>query len=134
MAQGHEGAPSTLIVGQSGGPTAVINSSLVGVLREARAQGIRRVYGMRYGIRGLLLGDLGCGGLSHNAQPDCCFIGSGQDSCIPGYDQNRWWRHCRSRLLNQYQQDCKNNCVHSTSFNAPQVRNSEADRAARARP
>src|SRR5438132_4202343 len=58
MAQGHEGAPSTLIVGQSGGPTAVINSSLVGVLREARAQGIRRVYGMRYGIRGLLLGDL----------------------------------------------------------------------------
>jgi ATP-dependent phosphofructokinase / diphosphate-dependent phosphofructokinase len=50
--------PSTLIVGQSGGPTAVINSSLVGVLREARAQGIKRVYGMRYGVRGLLLGDL----------------------------------------------------------------------------
>src|ERR687884_496401 len=58
MAHGHEGPPSTLIVGQSGGPTAVINSSLVGVLREARAQGIKRVYGMRYGIRGLLLGDL----------------------------------------------------------------------------
>jgi 6-phosphofructokinase 1 len=53
-----EHAPSTLIVGQSGGPTAVINSSLVGVLREARAQGIKRVYGMRYGIRGLLVGDL----------------------------------------------------------------------------
>ncbi|MDQ6695566.1 MAG: diphosphate--fructose-6-phosphate 1-phosphotransferase, partial [Chloroflexota bacterium] len=50
--------PSTLIVGQSGGPTAAINSSLVGVLREARAQGIRRVYGMRHGIRGLLSGDL----------------------------------------------------------------------------
>ncbi|MFL5733387.1 MAG: diphosphate--fructose-6-phosphate 1-phosphotransferase [Chloroflexia bacterium] len=58
MAPSSEGAPSTLIVGQSGGPTAVINSSLVGVLREARAQGIKRVYGMRYGIRGLLLGDL----------------------------------------------------------------------------
>jgi 6-phosphofructokinase 1 len=50
--------PSTLIVGQSGGPTAAINSSLVGVLREARAQGIRRIYGMRNGIRGLLAGDL----------------------------------------------------------------------------
>lgn len=50
--------PATLIVGQSGGATAVINSSLVGVLREAKAQGIRRVYGMRYGIRGLLSGDL----------------------------------------------------------------------------
>ena len=35
-----EPPPSTLIVGQSGGPTAVINSSLVGVLREARAQGV----------------------------------------------------------------------------------------------
>jgi 6-phosphofructokinase len=58
MAPTNEAAPSTLIVGQSGGPTAVINSSLVGVLREARAQGIKRVYGMRYGIRGLLLGDL----------------------------------------------------------------------------
>src|SRR4051812_13848889 len=58
MPPGNEAAPSTLIVGQSGGPTAVINSSLVGVLREARAQGIKRVYGMRYGIRGLLLGDL----------------------------------------------------------------------------
>src|SRR5436305_10304183 len=60
MAHGHgnEGPPSTLIVGQSGGPTAVINSSLVGVLREARAKGIKRVYGMRFGIRGLLTGDL----------------------------------------------------------------------------
>src|SRR5436305_11249782 len=60
MAHGHgnEGPPSTLIVGQSGGPTAVINSSLVGVLREAREQGIKGVYGMRFGIRGLLVGDL----------------------------------------------------------------------------
>jgi 6-phosphofructokinase len=50
--------PSTLIVGQSGGATAAINSSLVGVIREAKAQGIKRVYGMRYGIRGLLAGDI----------------------------------------------------------------------------
>jgi 6-phosphofructokinase len=52
------GQPTTLIVGQSGGATAAINSSLVGVLREAKAQGIKRVYGMRYGIRGLLSGDI----------------------------------------------------------------------------
>lgn len=52
------GPPPTLIVGQSGGPTAAINSSLAGVLREAKAQGIRSIYGMRYGIRGLLSGDL----------------------------------------------------------------------------
>lgn len=59
MAQLPDGArPATLIVGQSGGPTAAINSSLVGVLREAKAQGIKRIYGMRYGIRGLLSGDL----------------------------------------------------------------------------
>src|SRR5688572_7985969 len=50
--------PATLVVGQSGGPTAVINSSLVGVLREARAQGVKRIYGMKHGIRGLLAGDL----------------------------------------------------------------------------
>jgi len=50
--------PTTLIVGQSGGATAAINSSLVGVLREARAQGIKRIYGMRYGVRGLLSGDI----------------------------------------------------------------------------
>lgn len=54
----QNGAPTTLIVGQSGGTTAAINSSLVGVLREAKAQGIKRVYGMRYGIRGLLSNDL----------------------------------------------------------------------------
>lgn len=50
--------PTTLIVGQSGGATAAINSSLVGVIREAKAQGIKRIYGMRYGIRGLLTGDI----------------------------------------------------------------------------
>lgn len=50
--------PNALIVGQSGGATAAINSSLVGVIREARAQGVRRIYGMRNGIQGLLRGDL----------------------------------------------------------------------------
>ena len=42
------------IVGQSGGPTAVINASLVGVVDEAKkAKGISRVLGMRFGIEGV---------------------------------------------------------------------------------
>lgn len=43
-----------VIVGQSGGPTAVINSSLVGVYKTARDRGAGRVYGMLHGIQGLL--------------------------------------------------------------------------------
>lgn len=43
-----------VIVGQSGGPTAVINSSLAGVFQTAREQGANKIYGMRHGIQGLL--------------------------------------------------------------------------------
>lgn len=43
------------LVGQSGGPTAVINSSLVGVVDGARKmKNIGRVFGMRFGIEGVL--------------------------------------------------------------------------------
>lgn len=45
-----------VIVGQSGGPTAVINSSLVGVYKTAKDRGANKVYGMLYGIQGLLDG------------------------------------------------------------------------------
>ena len=46
-----------LIVGQSGGPTAVINGSLYGVLSEALSHNdkIDKVYGMENGIEGFLL-------------------------------------------------------------------------------
>ncbi|MER3439081.1 MAG: 6-phosphofructokinase, partial [Chloroflexota bacterium] len=45
----------TLLVGQSGGATAVINASLVGVVEAALASGrFDRVLGMRHGIDGLL--------------------------------------------------------------------------------
>ena len=43
-----------VIVGQSGGPTSVINSSLVGVYQGAKEAGVEKVYGMRNGIEGLL--------------------------------------------------------------------------------
>ena len=43
-----------IIVGQSGGPTAVINSSLAGVYKTARERGFHKVYGMLHGIQGFL--------------------------------------------------------------------------------
>ena len=43
-----------VIVGQSGGPTAVINSSLAGVYKTARDRGAKTVYGMLHGVQGLL--------------------------------------------------------------------------------
>ena len=43
------------IIGQSGGPTSVINSSLAGVITAAKGSGlISGVYGMNYGIEGLM--------------------------------------------------------------------------------
>ena len=41
-----------VIVGQSGGPTAVINASLVGVFKTAKDRGAKKVYGMVHGICG----------------------------------------------------------------------------------
>ncbi len=44
-----------LLIGQTGGPTAVINASLAGLIAEAHSQPqIKQIYGMRQGIEGLL--------------------------------------------------------------------------------
>lgn len=43
-----------VIVGQSGGPTAVINSSLAGVYQTAKDLGAPKVYGMLHGVHGLI--------------------------------------------------------------------------------
>ena len=43
-----------VLVGQSGGPTAVINSSLAGVFKTAKERGFTKVYGMRNGIQGFI--------------------------------------------------------------------------------
>ncbi len=47
-----------LVVGQSGGPTAVINASLAGVYQAAKNHGIEKIYGMHYGIEGIINNDL----------------------------------------------------------------------------
>lgn len=44
---------TNVIVGQSGGPSSVINSSLAGVFKTASLQGVK-VYGMLHGIQGLV--------------------------------------------------------------------------------
>ena len=46
-----------IIVGQSGGPTAVINSSVVGVYEAAKELGSTHIYGMVHGIEGFLKGE-----------------------------------------------------------------------------
>lgn len=48
--------PKNVMVGQSGGPTSVINASLAGVFKTALDLGAEKVYGMRNGIEGLLDG------------------------------------------------------------------------------
>src|SRR5687768_3965977 len=46
------------VVGQSGGPTSVINQSLVGVITEARKHGhIDKLLGARHGVRGIVNDD-----------------------------------------------------------------------------
>ncbi len=61
MSTSAPAAIKRILVGQSGGPTAAINSSLAGVIAAGRAAGAE-VVGMRYGIKGFLDGrmvDLG---------------------------------------------------------------------------
>ena len=43
-----------IVVGQSGGPTAVINSSVAGVYAAAKKLGVKKIYGMVHGIEGFL--------------------------------------------------------------------------------
>ena len=47
-----------IIIGQSGGPTAVINSSLAGAIDAAKDAGVKKIYGMHYGIEGFLNEDI----------------------------------------------------------------------------
>ena len=48
---------SKAVVAHGGGPTAVINASMAGLIEECRRRG-QGLYGARYGLAGLLRGDL----------------------------------------------------------------------------
>ena len=52
------GGGDNLLVAQGGGPTPVLNTSLFGVLDEARRHGRRRVLGARFGVAGLIADDI----------------------------------------------------------------------------
>src|SRR5688572_13364442 len=74
------------VVGQSGGPTSVINQSLVGVVTEARNQGhINRLLGARHGVRGITgddfieLNDVPDDLLNRIAQTPAAALGSTRD-------------------------------------------------------
>ncbi len=43
-----------IVIGQSGGPTAVINQSLVGIVTRARGHGAEDLYGALHGVQGIL--------------------------------------------------------------------------------
>ena len=48
-----------MLIAHGGGPTPVINSSLLGAVREAkRHPEIEAIYGARFGAEGILAGDL----------------------------------------------------------------------------
>ena len=83
------------IVGQSGGPTSVINASLAGVLQACQKRGAEHIYGMRHGIEGLLNGqvvDLGetCGStleIELLKRTPSSYLGSCRYK-LPGYIEN----------------------------------------------
>ena len=68
----HEAPRGHLLIGQSGGATAVINASLVGAVREALASdAVDGIYGARHGIEGVLKQDL----LDLRAEPETTWRG-----------------------------------------------------------
>lgn len=89
------------VIGQSGGPTAVINQSLVGVIEGLKtglgASGqVKRILGMRHGVRGLVAGgtdglvdltDLGGERLEAIARTPSAGLGSTRDKPDEAYCQ-----------------------------------------------
>ncbi len=74
------------VIGQSGGPTSVINQSLVGVIQAARSAGhIDKLFGARHGVRGVLnddfidLSDIGDDLLERIAATPSSALGSTRD-------------------------------------------------------
>ena len=50
---------NNLLIAQSGGPTVAINATLVGILKRAKERReVDKIYGARYGIKGILSGNI----------------------------------------------------------------------------
>ena len=55
----REKLTGNMLIAQSGGPTAVINQSLVGAVLEAKKhKAIKKIYGSLHGLKGILGEDL----------------------------------------------------------------------------
>ncbi|MHC4257386.1 MAG: hypothetical protein ACYSUH_03190 [Planctomycetota bacterium] len=77
------------IVGQSGGPTSVINTSLAGIIAKAKeCEGIHNVFGMRYGIEGFMAENI----INLSDQP----------TSIPPVPWGRAGINCRKRIYPKY--------------------------------
>ena len=60
------------IVAQSGGPTAVINQSLVGCVEELqKITGIERIFGARHAVSGMVADTSGTEAPSTASRPNC---------------------------------------------------------------
>ena len=94
------------VVGQSGGPTSVINQSLVGVIEQARKVGhIDKLLGCRHGVRGIInndyipLNDVPMDLLEKIARTPSSALGSSRDKPDAEY--------CRKILANFKQNNVK---------------------------
>jgi 6-phosphofructokinase 1 len=82
----------TALIGQSGGPTAVINQSLVGAVEQLRLfKQVKKILGMRHGVNGLVkdrlvdLGRMGKAHLEKVARTPSAALGSSRDKPDPEY-------------------------------------------------
>ena len=83
------------VIGQSGGPTSVINQSLAGVVLEMRKAGlVDQLLGARHGVRGIVnddfikLNDVPDELLERIAQTPAAALGSTRDKPDPAYCEN----------------------------------------------
>ena len=88
-----------VLVAQGGGPTAVINQSLVGVVLEARRfRHVTRVYGALHGVRGIINEDF-VDLTSTVAGAAAASLGAGTRACERTSSTQRMRRSTRARGL-----------------------------------
>jgi len=96
------------VIGQSGGPTAVINQSLVGLIKGLRGHAeIQSILGMKFGVRGLVNDDLvelqkiDDGRLSNIASTPSAALGSSRDKPDEAYCE-RIFQACARRDIRYF--------------------------------
>ncbi len=96
------------VIGQSGGPTAVINASLAGVVEGLKSVGaIKKILGMRHGVRGLTqdnlvdLSDVGSHTLDALCHTPSAALGSTRDKPDMDYCK-RIFESCRKHDIRYF--------------------------------